>query len=144
MVAAFFEFNHGGAVVAATPARVFGQLGKLAGVIVAGAFCLGVPFPVAGAADFGFASTAFAILATTIGAAAGVDENVLRLDPFSTAFDRTVDPVLCSVLSILLVPLGFELVVEELIDMLERNLLRCATSRRHMLGISQGEREQAP
>ena len=81
VVAAFLELDGRGAVEAALPSLFLCDLDELLRRGVFGAFAAGVPFVVAGAADFRLASLAFAVLPAPVGATAGVNVDVCGFDP---------------------------------------------------------------
>ena len=81
VVAAFLELDGRGAVEAALPSFFLCDLDELLRRGVLGAFAAGVPFVVAGAADFRLASLAFAVLPAPVGATAGVDVDMCGFDP---------------------------------------------------------------
>lgn len=64
--------------------------------------------------------------------------NMVGLDPFATAFRRTVDSIAGCVFLKLPVPGHFELLVEQFVDMLQRYVIRRATFRRHVGWIGDG------
>jgi len=94
-----------------------------------------VEFAVAEGADLRLTFCAFAVLSALIGA------HVARLNPLSTSFGGTVQSVLGRVFLVLFVPLHFELQVEKMFNMLERNMLRGAAFGRHMRRIGDGHGE---
>ena len=81
VVAAFLELDGRGAIEAALPSLFLCDLDELLRRGVFGAFAAGVPFVVAGAADFRLASLAFAVLPAPVGATAGVNVDVCGFDP---------------------------------------------------------------
>lgn len=69
--------------------------------------------------------------------------DVGRLNPFAAAFLRAVQSVRGFVFLILLVPEKFEAVIEQGVDVLERNVVCCAAFGRHVSGVSGGEDEDS-
>ena len=143
VIAAFLELDGGGAVEAALPAFLLGDLDELLRRGVLGALATRVPFVVAGAADFGLAALAAAILAASVGAAARVDGDVGGFDPGAAALGGAVEAVLGGVFLILSVPFSFEAVVEELFDVFEVDALFCAAGGGHVLRVRCREGENA-
>lgn len=117
VVAALFKFNHSFAVVAALPSLLFGQIDKSLSLWIFGTLAGGVQFVVAQSADLCLASRT----ATIVAAVKLV--HIGRLDPLAAALCRTVEAVLCGVLLILGVPQEFELIIEEVVDVLQRNVV---------------------
>ena len=85
VVAPFLELDGGGAVEAALPAFLLGDLDKLLRRGVLGALAARVPLVVAGAAHLGLAPLASAELPASVGATAGVDGDVCGFDPGAAA-----------------------------------------------------------
>ena len=81
VVAAFFQLDCRGAIEAALPSLFLCDLDELLRRGVLGAFAAGVPFVVAGAANFRLASLALAVFPAPVGATAGVDVDVCGFDP---------------------------------------------------------------
>ena len=81
VIAAFLKLDGGGAVEAALPPLLLGDLDEFLRRGVLGAFAAGMPLVVARAADFHLASLAFAVLPASVGAAAGIGVDVCRSDP---------------------------------------------------------------
>lgn len=140
VVAALFQFDGGGAVEAALPAFLLGNLGEPQRRFVLGAFAAGVPFAIAGRADFGAAPTAFAVLPTRI----GLHMDIGGLDPFATSLGGTVDAVFGGIFLVFLVPFHLETQIEELVNMFERYVVLSAAFWRHMLGVGHGQGEDPP
>lgn len=143
VVAAFSELDHRGAVVAALPAGLLGNLGEAGGGFIFGALPAGVPFPVAGHADLRPAPLALSVFPSTVDAAGGVDVDIGGFDPFAAAFGRAVDAVLGRVFLVLLVPFHFELYVEELIDVLQGDVVASAAGGRHVRRVGDGHCEDS-
>lgn len=139
VVAAFLKLNHSLAAVASLPALVFCHLDQTIRLLILGALLPSVELAVAQDAYLGLATTATRILH----AVCQVHPNLARLDPFSTSLSRTVESVSGRVLLIFLVPQLLELVVEEALDVSERDVFGRTASRRHMLGVIDGEGELA-
>ena len=137
MVATLFELYHSRAVVAFSPSFLLGNLSQLLHRWVFWAFAGSVSFLVAHCADVVFAFRADAYLA------AFLDAHVLWLYPLSAAFSRTVYPILCIILFELPVPSLLEIVVEEGLDVSQRDVLLLAASWRHMCGVFDGHLEDA-
>lgn len=137
MVAALFEFNHSPAVVAALPTLFFGQIYKPLSLWVFRTVAAGMQFVVAQSADLGLASGTAPIFATM------ELVHISRLDPLTAALGRTVDAVLCGVLLIPGVPRDLELIVEEVVDVLQRNVVGAAAFGRHMLRVLYGHGKDA-
>lgn len=138
MIAALLELDHGRTVMTPLPPLSLCNLHKGIGFVILGAFFPAVPLAVTEAADLGLTSAAFAILSATSGL---VKVDIGRLDPFSAAFTGAVDAVLGRVLLIFTVPLHLELDVEQLVDMLERDMISGATTGRHVLRIRDRQHE---
>ena len=143
VVAAFLELDGGGAVEAALPAFLLCDLDELLRRGVLGALAARVPFVVAGAADFGLAPLASAVLAASVGAAARVDGDVGGFNPRAAALCGAVDAVLGRVFLKFSVPFSFEAVVKELVDVFEADALFCAASGGHVLRVRCREGEDA-
>ena len=143
VVAAFLELDGGGAVEAALPAFLLCDLDELLRRGVLGALAARVPFVVAGAADFGLAPLASAVLSPSVGAAARVDGDVGGFNPGAAALCGAVEAVFGRVFLKLSVPFSFEAIVEELIDVFEADALFCAASGGHVLRVRCREGEDA-
>lgn len=95
-------------------------------------------------ANFRFASPTLPILPSRMSATTCIDVDVRGLDPLPTSPLRTIQPVLRSILLILLVPLHLKFEVEEPINMFQRDVLgRLAAPWRHVLRVCEGEGEDA-
>lgn len=140
MVAALFQFDGGRAIEAALPAFLLRNLGKPQRRLVLGAFPAGVPFAIAGRADFGAAPIAFAVLTTRV----GLGVNICRLDPFAAPFGGTVDAVFGGIFLVFLVPFHFETQVEELLNVFERYVILSAAFGRHMLRVGHRQGKNPP
>ena len=143
VVAAFFEFDGRFAVEACYPAFLLGDLDEFLRGRVFGAGAGGVPFAVAGTADFGSAAGAFAVFAAAVGAAGDVCVDVGGFDPFAAVLLGAVDAVFGCEFTVFLVPLFLEFKVEEFVDMFEVDVVRGAAFRGHVLGIGNTEGEDA-
>ena len=108
VIAALFEFNYSLAAVASLPALLFGHLDDTVGLLVLGAFALGVEFTIAKHTDLGVACAASCVLA----AICGIHLDLGWLDPLSTSLCWAVETVSGGVLLELSVPEYFELVIE--------------------------------
>ena len=89
------------------------------------------------------ASRALPILPAPVRAAAGIDMNVGGLDPLAAAACGAVDPVLRGVFLIFLVPGLLELEIEEAVYVLEGDVVGGAAFGRHVLGVGDGQSEDA-
>lgn len=136
MIAAFLELDHSLASVAPLPSFLLGLLEEPAGLFVPRALARIVHLGAAPAADLGLASAAFAVLP-----AIGVAADVLGLDPVAAAPRRAVDPVSGRELGVLLVPRPLEVSIEQLLDVLERDVVGRAALGRHVLRVVDGEPE---
>lgn len=140
VVAALLQLDHGGAVEAALPALLLGDLCEARCGFVFRALATRVPAAVTRRADFCFATRTAAIFAAGVGPGrVGVD--VRGLDPLATAFGGAVDAVVGGVFLVFLVPLHLELQVKELLDVLQGDMVAGAASRRHVrrVGYRHGE-----
>lgn len=99
-----------------------------------------MPFLVTKGTHLCFALTALAVFASAI---VDISVNMIRFDPLATTTGGTVYSIPGSIFLILLVPSIFELRIEELINVSERDVFVGATSRRHMLRIGYGHSEYA-
>lgn len=79
VIAAFFKFDHGGAVEASLPAFLLGDFDEFLGLFVFRAVSTGVPFAVADAANLGMTSFALPVLA------AAVCINIFWFDPLAAS-----------------------------------------------------------
>jgi hypothetical protein len=70
--------------------------------------------------------------------------NLFWFNPVSTPLCGTVDSIVRSVFLVLLIPLSFELYIEELLNMLEGDMIGRAAPGRHVLRVSNREGEDAP
>ncbi len=138
VVTAFLQFDRRGAVEAALPAFLFGNLRETLRGLVFGAFATRVPFSVASAADFGSAAATFPIFTATVGASRGVEVDVCGFNPFAASSRGAVDTVFRGVFLVLLIPLHLELCIKKLLDMLQRNVILGAAFWGHMLRVSNG------
>lgn len=130
VVAPFLEFHEIPAAEAALPALVLGLLQDLARLLVAGALAALVPLAVAGAADAGVAAGALGVLAAAAAAARLVDPR--RPDPGAAVLLGAVEPVARRVLGELAVPVALEVVVEQPLYVLQRDVVRRAALGRHL------------
>lgn len=95
-----------------------------------------MPFSVTCNTNFRLASPTNAILLAIL-----VFVYILRLYPLATSSSRTVYTVFGSVLRELPIPGFLEGNIEEVVDMMERNMITSAASRWHMLGVCNREFE---
>ena len=72
------------------------------------------------------------------------EAHVFRLDPFSTAFTRTIDSILGSVLFELAIPRLLEILAKQFINMLEIDVVFGATPWRHMRRVFDRHFEDTP
>lgn len=131
MVAASFQLHHGSATITSLELILLCSLYELEQIFVFGTFAVSVGFAVAHGADFRFTSRTFS----------DIPLNLLRLYPFSAVWFGAVDTVRCCIFNIFLVPQLFGLVVEKLIDVLERDVVFSTALGRHMRRIGQRERK---
>ena len=144
VVAAFFELDHGGAVVAALPAGLFGDFGEAGCGFVLWALTARVPLTIAGHADLGPTSLAFSVFPPAVDTTGCVDVDVRGFYPFAAALSWAVGAVLGCVFLVFLVPFHFELDVEELVDVFEGDVVAGAAGGRHMRRIGDGHSEDTP
>jgi hypothetical protein len=137
MVAALFEFNHGLAVVATLPSLLFGHIDKSLSLWIFGALAAGVHLIVTQRANLCLTFGAATVLATLKLVHVG------RLDPLATVLCGTVEAILCRILLILCVPQYLEFVVEQVVDVFERDVILIAALRRHVYGVLDGHGEDA-
>lgn len=131
MVAASFQLHHGSTTITPLKLILFCGLYELQQILIFRTFSVSVGFAVAHGADFRFTSGAFS----------DVPLNLLWLYPFSAVWFGAVDTVGCCVFNIFLVPQFFCLVVEKLINVLERDVVFGTTLGRHVGRIGQGKCE---
>ena len=143
MITAFFQFNGGFAVVTALPAFLFSDPDEFLGCCVFGTFARGVPSIIAEAADFGPTSLAFAVLPAMVRTTTSIRTNICRLDPLAALSSWAVNAILSCIFLKFLVPEILEFIVKQPIYVFERNHVRCAARRRHMLGIGDRQIEDA-
>ena len=130
MVASLLELNHSRATEAALPAFLLSNLNEYLGDGVLRTFSRRVHFIVANTADPCSASLAPSYLTSIL------ESDMIGFDPFATVTSRTVDAISCCVFLEFSVPGLFELLIEQLIDVFERNVLRRAAFWRHVGWIS--------
>ena len=118
MVTSFSQLDCRGAVEAALPSFLFGNLGETLRSLIFRAFATSVPFSVASAADFRSAAATLPIFTATVGASRGIEVDVCGFDPFAASSCRAVDAVLRSVFLVLLIPLHLEFGVKKFLDIL--------------------------
>jgi hypothetical protein len=137
MVAPFLELDHGRAIEAALPAFLLRSLNKYLGRRILRTLSSHVHFIVAYDAHTHPASLTFPHLPTVL------DSDMVRFDPFAATTRRAVDAVASSIFLKLSVPGLFEPLIKQLVDMLERNVLRSAAFRWHVGRISDRHCEDA-
>jgi hypothetical protein len=130
VVATFLQLDHGAATVASLPALLLGDLDEFSRGGVFGTFAGFVGFVVAEAADFCAAKLAFTYFASGF-----VCLDVLRFDPFTTTALWAVYSIPCCVFLELPIPGLLEGLVEESVDVLEGDVIGCATSWWHVRWI---------
>lgn len=130
MVTAVFQLDHGLAVEAALPARVFRYFQELSCISIGRAMLGLVPLVVAYTTYLSFA---FSTCGT--GAAVAMMAMILRPDPCSAFRSGAIVAVSGGELGIFFVPSPFEIIVEHIIDVLEGNDVRGTASGWHVLGI---------
>lgn len=126
VVTSFSPLHESTAAVATLPSFGFSLLDQLRDLRVFRTISRFVHLVVTECADFCPASGALCVLSSLRGV------YVSRLYPFATFESWTVDSVLRMILLVLTVPEDLELGIEQLIDMLERNVLVCAALGWHM------------
>jgi len=141
VVAAFLELDHCAAVVAALPTCLLCYLGEAGGGFVFWALSTGMPFPIAGHADFRPTPLAFSVFSSAVETAGSVDVDICGFYPFAAAFCGAVGAVLGCVFLVFLVPFHFELDVEELVDVFEGDVFAGAAGWGHVRGVGDGHGE---
>lgn len=136
MIAAFLEFNHSLTSMAALPPFQLRLLEELVRLFVSGTLPRIVHLPITPTADLGPATATLTVLPAVLVAA-----DILGLDPVAAPSRRAVNSVSRRELGVFLVPSLLEVAVEELLDMLDRNVVGGAALRRHVLGVVNGELE---
>lgn len=137
MVASFFQLDHSRTVEAALPPFFLSSFGEGICFGILGAFSRSVHFVVTYAAYTRPTSFAFSYFATIL------HVDMIRFDPLATIPRRAVDAVSGRILMEFPVPGLFELLVEELVDILERNVLRSATFWWHVSRVADRHRKDA-
>lgn len=117
VVATLLQFHHLLATEAALPTFLLCRLQQVLDPFVLWALAPLVEFSVALCAYLCFALAADTKLATLLGA------HMTRLDPCAAATRRAVYSVSRSVLAVFLIPQYLEFVVEQMLDVFERNVL---------------------
>ena len=137
MVASFFQLDHSRTVEAALPPFSLSNFDEGICFGILGTFSGSVHFVVTYTANACPASFAFSYFATIL------HVNMIRFDPLATMARWAVDAVSGRVLMEFPVPGLFELLVEELVDILERNVLRSATFWWHVGRVADRHRKDA-
>jgi hypothetical protein len=137
MVTALLQLYYGLAAVAPLPALLLRHLHDSVGLFVLWTFSLGVEFTVAKYTDFCLAMATSCILPPVC----GVHLYPRWLDPLATSFGGTIQSIGSRILLVLPVPKDFKFVVEKSVGVLQRNVLRRAAPRRHVLRILNREGE---
>lgn len=137
MVASFFQLDHSRTVEAALPPFFLSNFGESIGLGILGTFSRSVHFVVTYAAYACPTFFAFSYFATIL------HVDMIRFDPLATMARRAVDTVSGRIFMELPVPDLFELLVEELVDILERNVLRSATFGWHVGRVADRHRKDA-
>lgn len=114
VIAAFLELNHSLTIVASLPALFFRHLHYALGLLVLWALSSRVILAVAQDTYFGAASTTASVLSSR----GQVNTDLIRFNPFATAFSRAIKIFGSCVLFKFLVPKPLELIVEQAVDML--------------------------
>jgi hypothetical protein len=137
MIATLFQLDHSLAAVAPLPSLLLRHLHQAVRLLIFRTFPLRVEFTVAKYTDLCLA------VATSCVFSAGSRIHLYprRFDPLATCSGGTVQAVGSRVLLVFPIPQDFEFVVEKSIGVLQRDVLRGATSGRHMLWVlyRQGE-----
>jgi hypothetical protein len=131
MIAALLQLNHGLAAVAPLPPLLLRHLHESVRLLILWTFPLGVELTIAKHTYFRLAMATSCVLSTV----SRVHLYPRWLDPLATSFGGTIQPVGSRILLVLSVPKDLEFVVEKSIGVLQRNVLRGATPRRHVLRI---------
>ena len=113
MIATFLELNHSLTIVASLPALFLRHLHYALGIFVLWTLSSRVILAVAQDAYFGAASTTAGVLSSR----GQVNADLIRFNPFATAFSRAIKIFGGSVLFKFLVPKPLELIVEQAVDM---------------------------
>jgi len=108
VVTSFAQLHHGSTIVAALPAVFLAHGNHAIGVGVVCAVPASVPAPPTFLANFCLAFRA----GTVIPADGMVGLDVFGFNPFTAAFCRAVEPVVCGVFEVFFVPEALELVAE--------------------------------
>ncbi|KAL8711265.1 MAG: hypothetical protein Q9225_007143 [Loekoesia sp. 1 TL-2023] len=143
VVAAFLQLHRRAAVVAALPSFLLGNFDELSRRVISGADATAMPAAVAGDADFRPTSRTFSVSPPRVSAAAGINVDISRFDPFAASTRRTIEAVLGGVFLVFLIPFHFEFGVEELVNVFEGDVVGGAASWGHVLGIGEGKGEDA-
>ena len=137
MVTTLFKLHQGFALVTSLPAFFLCLRKNIRRLLIARTRSTTMPSAVTVKTHLGFAPTTFryfaAIFATDVG----------WFDPFSAFSGRAVNPVLGRVLGKFAIPRLFKAVIEKAIDVLERNVIVGAASRRHVLRVRDRKLEDA-
>jgi hypothetical protein len=127
VVATFFQLDHSITAVASLPSFLLRLLDQLRNLRILWTVCGLVHLVVAKRTYFGLASGTMSNLS-----ALGIAMNVRRLDPLATFWERAVYPIFSVILLILAVPKNLEFEVEQLVDVLKRDVVFSAAAWRHM------------
>lgn len=100
-----------------------------------------MPLTIAPATYLCLASGTFPVVAPISASRNGINEDPTWFDPHPATFGRTVDSILRLIFLVLPVPFDLELRIKQLLNMLERDVIRRTALRRHVLWISQGHGE---
>ncbi len=138
MIATFLQLHHRRAVMASLPPFTSRDFDESVRFLVLGTVASAVPPSITYTAHLGLAAAAF-----TVFTARRVGAYIRRLDPVSAPFRRAVDAVLGGVLLVFTVPLHLKFNAEQLVDVLQRDMVCAATSRRHVLRIVHRQLENA-
>lgn len=137
MIASFFELDHSRTVEASLPAFLLCNLNKDLRRGILGTLSRRVHLVIADTAHPGPTSFTLSYFATVL------EADVIGFDPLATMTSRAVDTVSSGVLLEFPIPGLLEFLVEELVNMLERDVLSGATFRGHVGRIRDGHCEDA-
>lgn len=141
VVASFLQFDRRRAVEAALPPFLLCDLCEPRRGFILGAFAPCVPAAIAGTAHLRATAFAVSVLTAPARTARSINMDMGRLDPFAATARGAVDAVLGGVFLIFAVPGFLELEVEEVFDVLERDVVGGTALWRHVLGVGDGQGE---
>ena len=143
VVAALFQLDRCGAVVAALPAFCFCHFREPYGFFILWAFFGGMPFTIASSTNLGPTARTLAVFARTMCATRCGGFNVTRLYPSAATFCWTVKAILCRIFLILSVPFDLKFGIKYFLDMLERYAIRSTALWWHVGRIGDGHGEDS-